>query len=429
MYRDLVQPSGHTTNPLTQEDAMRTATSRRTFLRAAAGAAALGFPAVLRAQARELRIGHIHPLSGFLAFDGGLVVNGLTLAVEEVNAAGGIKSMGGAKLALVGSDTQGKVEVGMAESERLIRDGVVALMGPYQSPVAYAVSQLAEKERTPFVITVAVADNVTERGFEYTFRVQPNARGMTVRSLDHLAELAKATGVTIKTIAVMHEDGLFGTSITGHVERHAKTLGMEVVTKVGYNFRTPDVTTEVTKIKAARPDLVVVTGYFGDGLLIARTATEHRLETKAVMGIANGGFSNPKFLADQPQLADLIMDGNYWHNPRSERAKRVMEAYQKRFNAPMSSHSVQSYSALMVLRDALERAGSPDRAKIREALAKTNLTDHILPQGPIQFDKTGENAGAQAALLQNQGGKTVVVGPAPFAEAKAVFPVPRWSRP
>ncbi|MBI2467407.1 MAG: ABC transporter substrate-binding protein [Candidatus Rokubacteria bacterium] len=403
---------------------------RRTFLQgaAAAGAAALGFPAVLRAQPREIKVGHIHPLSGFLAFDGGLVTNGLTLAVEEINAAGGIKSLGGARVALAGGDTQGKVEVGMAEAERLIREGVVAVLGPYQSPVAYAVSQLCEKEQTPFVITVAVADNVTERGFQYTFRVQPNARAMTARSLDHLAELAGATGVTVKTIAMMHEDGLFGTSIAGHLERHARTLGMELVLKVAYNFRTPDVTTEVTKIKAAKADLVVITGYFGDGLLIARTAAEHRLEAKAVTGIANGGFSNPKFLADQPQLADLIMDGNYWHNPRSERTKRVFEAYQKRFNAPMSSHSVQAYSATMVLRDALERAGSRDRAKIREALARTNLADHILPQGPIQFDKTGENANAQPALLQNQGRKTVVVGPAPFAEARAVFPVPRWSR-
>lgn len=402
---------------------------RRAFVKGTvAGAAALGFPAALRAQARELRVGHIHPLSGFLAFDGGMVANGLTLAVEEINAGGGIKSMGGAKLTLVGGDTQGKVEVGMAEAERLIREGVVALLGPYQSPVAYAVSQLAEKERTPFVITVAVADNITERGFEYTFRIQPNARAMTVRSLDHLAELAKASVITVKTIATMHEDGLFGTSIAGHVERHAKTLGMEVVLNVAYNFRTPDVTTEISKIKAAKPDVVLVTGYFGDAILIARTATEHRLETRAVMGIANGGFSNPKFLADQPQLADLVMDGNYWHNPRSDRAKRVMEVYEKRFNARMSSHSVQAYSAMAVLRDALERAGSPDRARVREALAKTNLSDHILPQGPIRFDTAGENVNAQPALLQNQGGKTVVVGPAQFAEAKAVFPVPRWSR-
>jgi branched-chain amino acid transport system substrate-binding protein len=403
--------------------------SRRTFLTGAAVAGAtLGVPALLRAQAREIKIGHVHPLSGFLAFDGGLVANGLTLAAEEINQAGGIKSMGGATIALVGGDSQGKVEVGMAEAERLIRDGVLALMGPYQSPVAYAVSQLAEKERTPFVITVAVADNITERGFEHTFRVQPNARAMTTRSLEHLAELAKAAAVTVKTIAMMHEDGLFGTSIAGHLEKHAKTLGMELVLKVGYSFRTADVTTEITKVKAAKADLVVVTGYFGDGLLIARTATEHRLETKAVMGIANGGFSNPKFLADQPQLADLILDGNYWHNPRNERTKRVAEAYRKRFNAPMSSHSVQSYSAMMVVRDALERAGKPDRGAVREALAKTNLADHILPQGPIQFDKTGENVNAQPALLQNQGGKTLVVGPVQFAEAKAVLPVPRWAR-
>ena len=404
--------------------------TRRSFLGAAGalGAGALGFPAVLRAQAREVKVGHIHPLSGFLAFDGGLVVNGLTLAVEEINEGGGLKSMGGARIALSGGDTQGKVEVGMAEAERLIRDGAVAVLGPYQSPVAYAVSQLCEKERTPFVITVAVADNVTERGFEYTFRVQPNAKAMSERALDHLAELAKSTGVSVKTLAMLHEDGLFGTSIAGHVERHAKPLGMELGLKVPYNFRTPDLTTEVTKVKAAKADVVIVSGYFGDGLLIARTATELRLETRAVMGIANGGFSNPKFLADQPQLADLILDANYWHNPRSERSKRVMEAYRKRFNAPMSSHSVQAYSAMMVLRDALERAGSADRTKVREALAKTNLADHILPQGPIRFDRTGENAGAQSVLLQNQGGRTVVVGPNEFAEAKAVFPVPRWGR-
>jgi branched-chain amino acid transport system substrate-binding protein len=336
--------------------------------------------------------------------------------------------MGGARIVLIGGDTQGKVEVGMAEAERLIRDGAVAVLGPYQSPVAYAVSQICEKERTPFVITVAVADNITERGFEYTFRVQPNARVMAERSLDHLADLAKATGTGVKTLSMLHEDGLFGSSIAGHVERHARKLGMELGLKVPYNFRTPDLTTEVTKIKAAKADVVIVTGYFGDALLIVRTATELRLEARAMMGISNGGFSNPKFLADQPQLADLILDGNYWHNPRSDRTKGVMEAYQKRFTAPMSSHSVQAYSAMMVLRDALERAGSADRAKVREALTKTDLADHILPQGPVRFDRAGENSGAQPALLQNQGGRTVVVGPAQFVEAKAMFPVPRWGR-
>ncbi len=414
--------------PFTEETAMETPVTRRAFLRTAAGAAVVGFPAVLRAQPRELRIGHVHPTTGPLAFDGSLVVNGLTLAVEEINAGGGIKSQGGARLVLVGGDSQGKVDVGTAEGERLLREGVVALLGPYQSPVAYNLSQLAEKERTPFVITVAVADNITERGFEYTFRVQPNARAMTVRSLDHLAEMAKATGVPVKTLGLLHEDSLFGTSIAGHVERHAKTLGMELAVKVAYNFRTPDLTTEVAKVKVARPDVVLVTGYFPDAIVFARAATEQRLETRAVMGISNGGFSNPKFLADQPQLADQILDGNYWHNPRSERARQVMAAYQKRFNAPMSSHSVQSYSATMVLRDALERAAGPDRTKIREALARTDLADHILPQGPIRFDKTGENVNAQPALLQNQGGKTVVVGPPAYAEAKPVFPVPRWSR-
>jgi branched-chain amino acid transport system substrate-binding protein len=104
-----------------------------------------------------------------------------------------------------------------------------------------------------------------------------------------------------------------------------------------------------------------------------------------------------------------------------------MEAYQKRFSAPMSSHSVQAYSATMVLATRSSAPAHRPREGARGA-GQDNLADHILPQGPIQFDKTGENANAQSALLQNQGGKTVVVGPAQFAEAKAVFPVPRWSR-
>ena len=403
--------------------------ARRSVLGGAVAGAILGrAPGVARAQPKEIKIGHIHPLSGFLAVDGALIVDGLTLAVEEINAGGGIASMGGARLVLVGGDTQGKVEVGVTEAERLVRDGVTALMGTFQSPVAYTVSQLCEKAEVPFVITVAVADNVTERGFHHTFRVQPNARVMTTRSLDHLTHLARASGTSVRTIAILHEDGLFGTSIARHVERYAPDVGLSLVERIGYNFRTPDLRSEVTRLRAVRPDLICVTGYFLDSVQVARIAAKHRVETRALVGIANGAFSNPRFLTDEPQLAEQVMDGNYWHNPRSERARRVMDAYQRRFGTTMSSHSVQAYSALMVLKDALERAGTAERAGVREAIAQTNLSDHILPQGPIQFDRTGENANAQPALLQNQAGRTLVIGPPPFAEAKGVFPVPRWSR-
>jgi branched-chain amino acid transport system substrate-binding protein len=146
----------------------------------------------------------------------------------------------------------------------------------------------------------------------------------------------------------------------------------------------------------------------------------------ALVGLANAAYSNPKFIADNRELTDQLFDGNYWHNPQSARARAVFAAYEKRFNATLTSHGVQAYSVIGVLRDALERARSTDRDALREALAKTNLADHILPQDAIKFDETGENVNATPALLQVQGGKPVVVGPARFAEAKPVFPVPKW---
>jgi len=213
-----------------------------------------------------------------------------------------------------------------------------------------------------------------------------------------------------------------------HVEAFAKTSGYELVQRVPYSLRSPDFTSELAKVKAAKPDLLLVSGYYGDSKLIAETASKLRIGVSALVGLANAAYSNPKFIAENRELTEQLFDGNYWHNPQSPRAKAVFAAYEKRFNSTLTSHGVQAYTVIHVIKDALERAGSADRDKLRDALAKTNLADHILPQGPIQFDKTGENANAQSALLQNQGGKTVVVGPAQFAEAKAVFPVPRWSR-
>src|SRR5438445_13504997 len=139
---------------------------------------------------------------------------------------------------------------------------------------------------------------------------------------------------------------------------------------------------------------------------------------------ANAAFSNPKFIADNREMTEQLFDGNYWHNPQSARAKAVFAAYEKRFNSTLTSHGVQAYTVIGVLKDGLERAGSTDRDKLRDALSKTNLADHILPQDAIKFDDTGENVNASPALLQVQNGKPIVVGPARFAEGKPVFTVP-----
>ena len=131
--------------------------SRRTFLGAASAAAAVAsFPSIGRAQAREVKVGYILPVSGPLAFEAALALNGILLAVDEINGAGGIKSLGGAKIVLLSGDTQNKVELGNSEAARLIDQNIVALIGPFSSLVAYSVRQVTEKNKTPFLLLAAV---------------------------------------------------------------------------------------------------------------------------------------------------------------------------------------------------------------------------------------------------------------------------------
>ena len=406
---------------------LRARVSRRNFLTTAGAVVAVGaMPALGRTQAKEVKLGYILPVTGPLAFEAQLALNGLQLAVDEVNAAGGIKSLGGAKLVLLPGDTQQKVELGNSEAARLMDQGVSALIGPFSSLVAYSVRQLTEKNKTPFLLLAAVADNLTEGGLRYVFRVQPNGKAMATLTMNNIVEMAKASNVPVKRVAVMHEDGNFGTTMGNHVEAFGGKLGYALVQRIPYSIKSPDFTAELSKVKASRPDLLVISGYYGDSKVIAETAAKLRIGVHALVGLANAAYSNPKFIADNRELTDQLFDGNYWHNPQSPRAKAVFAAYDKRFNSTLTSHGVQAYAVIGVLRDALERAGSADREKLRDALAKTNLADHILPQDAIKFDETGENVNATPALLQVQNGKPVVVGPARFAEAKPVFPVPKW---
>lgn len=411
----------------------KTGQTRRDFLKTVAiagGAAAvggLGFPSVLRAKPKEILIGQIHPLSGFLAFDGQELSNGFNLAVDEINAAGGIKSLDGAKLKVLTGDSEGKPQVAIREVERLYNAGAVAVVGCYQSAVTLVATQIAEKLKVPFVVSVAVADNVTDRGFKYTFRVQPNARQMSRDTVQYLSEIIKANKSEAETIAYLHDDTDFGSSLSGHVAEFAPEYGLKLIEKVPYSPRSADMTTEVGKIKAAGADIVMATGYFGDGVRVYKTMRDVRLKAQAIVGCGNGAYSHPKFMEELGGITENVLDGNYRANPLSDLTKNALGHYKEVYDREMGASTVFAYVAPYVIADALERAGSTDRAALRDALAETNITEHILPQGPIIFDENGQNKNASAAMMQIQGGEIKVVWPEKYAQADPVFPVPELS--
>ncbi|MBM4339717.1 MAG: hypothetical protein FJ110_09230 [Deltaproteobacteria bacterium] len=407
--------------------------SRRAFLKAAGitglASSAIGFPAVLRgAEPKEILIGSIHPVTGPVAYDGTSLAQAVELAAAQKNAAGGIKSMSGAKLKVLLLDSEAKPKVGEAAAEKLIRDGCICLLGCYNSPVAMVTTQVAERSGVPHIITVAVADEILERGFKYTFRVQPDATNMAEMTCKYTRQLAEKFNMTLKTMSCLHISG-FGAVVYNKLVKLAPKYGFEAIGNVSYGFGVSDLTTEVSKVKGMNADVIIDVGYLPDGILKIKTYSDLKVEPKGgIIGCANGAFSNPSMVTELGRLAEHIMDGNYWHNPRSPLARNVIAEYNKKYTKVVfQSHAVHAYNAALVIIDALERTGTTDLVKIRDAIAKTSLKEHIAPGGLIEFDSTGQNKNAMATLQQVQKRDIKVVLPDEFSDARPVFPIPPWS--
>jgi len=245
---------------------------------------------------------------------------------------------------------------------------------------------------------------------------------MASHTLQYLNEIAKSKGVSIKSISHLHDNTSFGTSLFKHVSTMASKFGWEVVADVPYSPRSTDIGTEINKIKFAGADVVLHSGYFNDSVRALRTMRDLRVKAKGIVGMANGAYSQSKFVQELGSMTENVMDGNYRANPNSSLTKRVFADYQKMAGTTMPSHTVYSYQGMLVIADALERSGSRDRDALRDALAKTNYTNHILPQGPIIFGSDGQNKNARAALMQIRNQKVKVVWPGDYAETSPVFP-------
>jgi len=375
--------------------------------------------------ADPVKIGSIHPLTGGLAGAGNRMDNGAKMAVEEINAAGGIASLGGAPLELVSADSTGAAEVGQSEAERLIGDGVSAIIGTYQSAVTTNVAAISERDGVPLVIDVAVADSILDQGYTNVFRIQPNATSMGANGAKFLSELG---GDEIKSVAYLHDETGFGVSVADAFETAAAEYGIEVLTRIPYPpFEVTDLTTEMSQAAATSPDVIVITGYYNDGLLAARAATDLEVDVKAVIGIAQGAFHTPQFTADFGADAELFFNSNYHFNASDPKVKAVLDKFEATYGEPMDTEAMLSYQAIYVIADALERAGSADPADVRAALADTNIADHFMAYpGPITFDETGENVNAEPVLMQVVDGAVQQVYPVSLRETDPVFPGTAW---
>ena len=402
--------------------------SRRRFLQstalgAAATASLLHAPAVLRAQGATVKVGVLHPVSGALSYSGQQGRIGAQLAIEEINAAGGIKALRGAKIEPILGDAQSTPDGGNAEVEKMNAAGVVAVVGGYASSICLAASQTAARYELPYIVDVGVVDAIVTRGLKNTFRFGPGFGVIAKTALDNLITINDQAGKAAKTVMIVHEDSAFGSGLAKLLNTQLPQRGFQVLETISHPTPTRDFSNVVLKIRAQNPDLVIPANYYNEYVLLARTMQQQRVRPKGIYSVLGGAASSYKFVKEFPEAAQYIMDCNHWFDPKNAKALEL----KKKVDAKGEFYTYEvymNYSCMLLLADALERAASADRPKIISALESSTFAGHLMPYGPTKF-LNGQNQGAFPVNTQVLNNDIHVIFPASFASANAVFPIPR----
>jgi branched-chain amino acid transport system substrate-binding protein len=403
--------------------------SRRQLLQSTALAAAatvagaLSAPPVLRAQAAPIKIGVLHPVSGALSYSGQQGRIGATMAIDEINSAGGLKALGGAKIEPMLGDAQSTPEGGSAEVEKMNAAGVAAIVGGYASSICLSASQTAARYDLPYIVDVGVVDSIVTRGLKNTFRFGPGFGVIAKTALDNLVALNDQAGKPAKTVMIVHEDSAFGSGLAKLLNTQLPERGFQILEAIPHPTPTRDFNNVVLKIRAQNPDLVIPANYYDEYVLLARTMQQQRVRPKGIYSVLGGAASSYKFVKEFPNAAQYIMDCNHWFDPKNPKALALKKKIEEK-NEFYTYEVYMNYSCMLLLADAIERAAGTDRAKIIAALGDSTFAGHVMPYGPTRF-VDGQNQGAAPVNTQVLNNDIQVIFPASFASAKPVFPMPR----
>ncbi len=392
--------------------------------------------------AKEVKVGVVLPLSGKLAETGADLKRGIEFAVEQINKAGGIKSLGGAKLVVVFGDSAGKPETGAAEAERLItEEKVVALLGAYQSAVTKTVSEVAERYKVPHLNPDSTSPALTARGYKWFFRTTPHDEIFAKQHVEFVNWLNKKYGNQIRKVAILHEDTEWGTKTAEAWKKYFSQAGYEIVKVVSYHAATiTSMDSEIDTLKAANPDIVLAASYVSDAILFVQTAKQRDFNPKAILA-QDAGFINPSYVQQVGKDGFYIFSREVFNWDLEEKVpklKEVNSAYKAKYGVDLNGNSARDYTGVWVLYYALEEAGkkaSPSnleefRKAIRDALASLEISgsELIMPWKGVKFDETGQNVLGQGIVVQMmEDGKYHTIYPEEFATVEPIFPMPKWS--
>jgi len=415
--------------------------TRRTFLKTTAGGAAVvGFPLPLRAQPKTFKIGAIHPVTGALAEPGQACRLGAQMAVGAVNAAGGIKAKGGIKLELIVGDTQTKPENGRVEAERVVNQGAQMLLGSFDSGSTSAMVSVAQQKRVPFLIDIAAADPITanvaksvrdgEQKVQYVYRNFPTGSSFGRKAVQYFIEIFKEANVSPKRVVLMYCNDLFGQNqARGFQAAHkAANPPWEIVEVIPWPEPPSDLATEVSRAKAAKPDVIAPITRPASALLLLPEIAKQRVEMMGIVGPGGPGLYEAGQLAQLKQDLEYVLTSVPWPNFKNPKTTTVGEEFRRRSGGKtFDTNSGYSYDAVFVIADILERAASlVDPDAIADSMKKTNYAGGLMQYGgPIVFNELGDNANAIPTMIQILGQKPVAVWPREAALQKFVFPRPK----
>lgn len=400
---------------------MKLILNRRHMLASAGGglAAAL-LPGIARAQqGQTINVGVVLPLSGAAAQFGINSRNGLDLAVDELNAAGGIKALGGAKIKLIVADATSTPTAAATAAQRLIsQNEVVAVIGAYVSSLTLAISEVVERRGIP-LLTISYADELTERGFKNVFRTNPKASEIGRAQVESCVEIAAAAGRALERVAIMYEDTAYGTSQSAGLRKAAAANGLSVVMDEAYPQGITDVTPLINKLRAADAQVVFPVSYLNDTLQIVRSMRQQQVDIPVVGGA--GGFILPEFAEALGEYSEGVLSVNSANYDFDvERAKR----YRERFDYPMVHDAIEHAAVIEVFAQALEKAASTEKGALRETLLDSRFEGGWIDGMPgegIDFDETGHNSLAEPIVVQWRGGEMVTVWPKKYEKAAPVW--------
>ena len=394
--------------------------NRRTLL--SGSAALLAAPFVLssaKAEAPAVNVGVIMPLSGANAQFGINARNGIELVADEINAAGGIAELGGAKINLVVADATSTPTTAGNVAQRLItQQDITALLGAFASSLTIAISEVTERRDIP-LLTMSFADQLTGRGYKNIFQVVAKASVIGKAQFNYTAAIAQAAGSKIEKIAIMYEDTAYGTAQANGLRAGAKAANVEIVMDDAYPLGITDTTPLINKLRGSGAQAVFPVSYLNDSLLIIRTMRQQKLTIPAIGGAA--GYVIPDFEKGLGEFAENVLSIN---TSNYDLAPELTDRFRKRFGYFMVHEALEHAVTLEVLVQAIKKAKSSKAEDVAAALRGARFTGgwiNAMTGGAVQFDQTGLNVLSVPLMVQWRGKDIVTVWPKEIAKSPPVW--------